>query len=132
MLRRAGLLLAAGCLVFALSQGVAATAAVPLLLAGTTLLVFGELKQAAGSWGLSLHLPPPGRQGEYQGVFALGRGLQEMVGPFLVTVLTVGQGRAGWVMLAALLLVAGLGCPLLARSAEASREVRVPRFAVAS
>lgn len=126
MLRRAGLLLAASCLVFALSQGAAAGLAAGILLAGTALLVFGELSQSAGSWGLSLHLPPPGRQGEYQGVFALGRGLQQTVGPFVVTTLAVGQGRVGWLVLAALLLLAGLACPPLARSAEAARESRQP------
>ncbi|WP_354638572.1 MFS transporter [Kitasatospora camelliae] len=118
MLRRSGLLLAGCCLVFALTQGASAAVAVPLLLIGTAVLVLGELSQAAGSWGLSLHLPPPGKQGEYQGVFALGRGLQQTAGPYLVTVLAVGQGRLGWIALAGLLLAAGLACPPLARSAE--------------
>ncbi|WP_329549048.1 MFS transporter [Streptomyces sp. NBC_01356] len=121
MLRRSGLLLAACCLVFAVTQDIPAVVAVPLLLVGTAVLVLGELSQAAGSWGLSLHLPPEGKQGEYQGVFALGRGLQQTAGPFLVTALAVGQGRLGWMILAAVLLLAGLACPPLARSAEAAK-----------
>ncbi|MFJ3660014.1 MFS transporter [Streptomyces sp. NPDC090119] len=121
-LRRSGVLLAACCLVFALTENVSAVVAVPLLLVGTAVLVLGELSQAAGSWGLSLHLPPAGRQGEYQGVFALGRGLQQTAGPFLVTALAVGQGRIGWVLLATLLLFAGLACPPLARAAEAAKQ----------
>lgn len=121
LLRRSGILLAVCCLVFALTQGTGALVAVPLLLLGTAVLVLGELGQAAGSWGLSLHLPPPGRQGEYQGVFALGRGLQQTAGPYLVTVLAVGQGRLGWTALAVLLLLAGLACPPLARAAEKAR-----------
>ncbi|MFD9502006.1 MFS transporter [Streptomyces sp. NPDC060035] len=120
MLRRSGLLLAACCLVFALTEDVTAAVAVPLLLVGTAVLVLGELSQAAGSWGLSLHLPPPGKQGEYQGVFALGRGLQQTAGPFLVTALAVGQGRIGWAILAAVLLLAGLACPPLTRAAQAA------------
>ncbi|MCX4976600.1 MFS transporter [Streptomyces sp. NBC_00620] len=121
MLRRSGLLLAACCLVFAVTQDIPAVVAVPLLLVGTAVLVLGELSQAAGSWGLSLHLPPEGKQGEYQGVFALGRGLQQTAGPFLVTALAVGQGRLGWMILAAVLLLAGLACPPLTRSAEAAK-----------
>nr|WP_239149105.1 MFS transporter [Streptomyces sp. SID12501] len=120
MLRRSGLLLAGCCLVFALTQDASALVAVPLLVLGTVVLVLGELSQSAGSWGLSLHLPPPGKQGEYQGVFALGRGLQQTAGPFLVTALAVGQGRVGWAVLAVLLLLAGLACPPLTRAAEAA------------
>lgn len=122
LLRRSGVLLAVCCLLFALTQDADAWIAVPLLLIGTAVLVLGELGQAAGSWGLSLHLPPPGRQGEYQGVFALGRGLQQTAGPYLVTALAVHQGRLGWAVLAALLLVAGLACPPLTRAAEKTRE----------
>jgi MFS family permease len=122
LLRRSGVLLAVCCLLFALTQDADAWVAVPLLLIGTAVLVLGELGQAAGSWGLSLHLPPPGRQGEYQGVFALGRGLQQTAGPYLVTALAVHQGRLGWAVLAALLLVAGLACPPLTRAAEKTRE----------
>ncbi|CAM5370831.1 MFS transporter OS=Streptomyces alboniger OX=132473 GN=CP975_11010 PE=4 SV=1 [Streptomyces alboniger] len=122
LLRRSGVLLAVCCLLFALTQDADAWVAVPLLLIGTAVLVLGELGQAAGSWGLSLHLPPPGRQGEYQGVFALGRGFQQTAGPYLVTALAVHQGRLGWVVLAALLLVAGLACPPLTRAAERTRE----------
>ncbi|WP_052425124.1 MFS transporter [Streptomyces fulvoviolaceus] len=122
LLRRSGVLLAVCCLLFALTQDAGALVAVPLLLLGTAVLVLGELGQAAGSWGLSLHLPPPGRQGEYQGVFALGRGLQQTVGPYLVTALAVTQGRVGWAVLAVLLLLAGLACPPLTRAAEKARE----------
>jgi hypothetical protein len=56
--------------------------------------------------GLVLHLPPP-QQGEYQGVFALGRGL-------------------GLSLPAALFLLAGLASVPLARSAERSAQARVP------
>ncbi|WP_157756717.1 MFS transporter [Plantactinospora sp. KBS50] len=118
ILTRSGLALALACLVFATSQGAGATLAVPLLLLGTVVLVVGELSQAAGSWGLALHLPPPGRQGEYQGVFALGRGLQQTIGPFVVTFLAVGLGWSGWLVLAGLLALAGLACPPLTRAAQ--------------
>ncbi|GAA3611865.1 MFS transporter [Kineosporia mesophila] len=118
MLRRSGLVLAVSCAIFATTQGASAVVAIPLLLIGTAVLVWGELSQAAGSWGLALHLPPPGKQGEYQGVFALGRGLQQTTGPAVVTFLAVTQGWWGWLVLGALLAVCGIACPPLARSAE--------------
>jgi MFS family permease len=127
MLRRSGTLLAGCCLVFALTQHAGAFVAVPLLLVGAVVLVLGEISQAAGAFGLSLHLPPPGRQGEYQGVFALGRGLQQTVGPVVVTTLAVGLGRTGWVVLAALFLVTGLVVVPLARSAEKAVQARTPQ-----
>ena len=106
--RRAGLLLAAACVVFAVSEDRAVWLVILLLLAGSVVLVFGELAQAAGSYALSFELPPPGRQGEYQGVFALGRGFQQFAGPVLVTSLAVGLGALGWLVLAALFVVLGL------------------------
>ncbi|GGN85422.1 MFS transporter [Actinoplanes lobatus] len=123
LLRRAGALLALCCAIFAFTGDLPMVPAVLALVAGTAVLVLGELGQAAGGWGLSLHLPPPGRQGEYQGVFALGRGLQQTAGPFLVTVLAIDHGRTGWLALAAVLLVAGLLCPPI--TAAAQRRTRV-------
>lgn len=113
MLRRAGVLLGASCLVFALTEGTGALVSIPLLVAGAAILGIGEVSHAAGSFGLSLHMPPPQRQGEYQGVFALGRGLQRTAGPALIAMLVTGFGRAGWSLLAALFLLAGgLSVPL--------------------
>jgi hypothetical protein len=118
--RRGGLVLAAGCLVFAASQGAGAVRGTAIMLAGTLVLAVGEIFQAAGGWGLSFLLPPPGRQGEYQGVFALGRGIQQIVGPTLVTSLLVGVGAVGWLVLAALFTTIGLAAvPLVARADRA-------------
>jgi len=125
-LRRSGILFAACCLLFALTQHTGPLAAVPLLLGGTLVLVLGEISHATGAFGLSLHLPPPKRLGEYQGVFALGRGLQRTAGPILVTTLVIGMGRTGWALMAALLLLAGLVSVPLTRSAENAIRVRIP------
>ncbi|MFD5467863.1 MFS transporter [Kitasatospora sp. NPDC127059] len=108
LLVRAGVLLAAACGLFALSGGGGAVRATVFLVPALIALTLGELAQASGSWGLAFALPPPGRMGEYQGVFALARGLQQFLGPALVTVLTTGLGGAGWLVLGALFLVTGL------------------------
>jgi hypothetical protein len=79
------------------------------------LLVLGELAQSAGGYALSFELPPPGQEGAYQGVFALGRGLQQFAGPALVTALAVGLGPAGWMVLACHFIVLALLCvPVIA------------------
>lgn len=110
---RAGVLLALACPVLALSAFGPAPVATAVLLAGVVVLGFGELAQSAGSWGISFGLPPADRMGEYQGVFGLGRGVQQFLGPALVTSLTVGLGTAGWLVLAAVFLAAGLASKVL-------------------
>ncbi|AKJ10259.1 hypothetical protein ABB07_09600 [Streptomyces incarnatus] len=108
LLLRAGLLMALACCLFAGAGGAATTWAVALLVVGTVVMTLGELAQSAGGWGLSFTLPPEGRMGEYQGVFGLGRGLQQFFGPALVIMLPLGMGTAGWLLLAAVFLVSGL------------------------
>lgn len=108
--RRAGMLLAAGCAVCALSQGQQARGAVPILVLGAAALALGEIMQSAGAWGLSFELPPSGRQAEYQSVFALGRAVQQFVGPALVTSVLIGGGRVGWLLLALMFVVLGVLC----------------------
>ncbi|GIE99771.1 MFS transporter [Paractinoplanes rishiriensis] len=117
LVRRSGLLLAAGCTVCAAgSLGGAAVAAGGLLL-GTAILAIGEIWQSAGAWGLSFELPPPDRLAEYQSVFGLGRAVGQFAGPALVTALLVGVGPPGWLVLAALFGLAGAGCAWLVRPA---------------
>jgi MFS family permease len=105
--RRAGLVLAAGCVVCATSQADGPVLSTALLVAGTVVLCAGELYQSAGGWGLSFELPPPGSQGEYQAVFGLGRSVQQFVGPALVTSLVVGVGAAGWLVMGLMFLAVG-------------------------
>jgi MFS family permease len=115
LLRRSGLLLAGACVVYAASNWGNALIAGLVLVAGSVLLVLGELAQSAGGYALSFELPPPGQEGAYQGVFALGRGLQQFAGPALVTALAVGLGPAGWMVLACLFIVLALLCvPVIA------------------
>ncbi|WP_330308535.1 MULTISPECIES: MFS transporter [unclassified Streptomyces] len=121
MLRWAGWSLGASCLVFALSAGHGTLLDSAALLGGALVLVLGELYQASAGWGLSFGLAPPGRQGEYQAVFSLGRGLQQFAGPWLMTSLIVGAAVTGWVVLAALFVLLGLAGPPLVRGLEKSR-----------
>ncbi|WP_250301011.1 MFS transporter [Streptomyces sp. A 4/2] len=121
MLRRAGWLLGASCLVFALSGNHGRLFDSAVLLGGVLILACGELYQASAGWGLSFGLARPDRQGEYQAVFSLGRGLQQFTGPWLMTSLIVGAAVTGWLVLAALFILLGLCAPPLVRDLEKAR-----------
>ncbi|MFC5827765.1 MFS transporter [Nonomuraea insulae] len=103
----AGILLGAACAVAAVSGSVVTAAAGWALAVACLLLVAGELLQTAGSFTLSFELPPPGRQGEHQGIFSLRKGLRQTAGPALVTWLVAGLGGIGWLALAVLFVVLG-------------------------
>lgn len=111
--RRSGLVLAGCCLVYAVSQYTDIWLTIVLLFAGTLVLTWGELMQAAGAYGLAFTLPPAGRQGEYQGVFALGRGLQSFLGPIVITSTVIAWGLQGWLVLAVIFVVAGFLSPVV-------------------
>lgn len=116
--RRSGVILLVSCLIFAGTAIAPRVWVVPLIVLAAIVMVFGEVYQAAGSWGISFELPPPGRQGEYQGVFALGRGLQQFVGPVLVTALVIDMGATGWIILGVMFGAVGALCVPLVRAAE--------------
>jgi hypothetical protein len=119
----AGSALAASCLVFALTNGLGGAPAVALLLAGGVLHVAGELLFVASSWGLSIPLMPPDAAGQYQGMFATGEATAQMLAPALMTTLVAGWGQPGWLVLAALFVLATVPALPVTRSALAQRRV---------
>ena len=117
-LRRAGVVLAVACVIFALSGSVSAPVAVTLLLVATLVHVTGELLQSAGGWAVSFGLAPEDRQGEYQGLFSTGFAATSMLAPAVLTALCVTWGWPGWLVLGAVFVAAGVGMVPLARRAE--------------
>lgn len=86
-----------------------------LLALGGTVHVLGELKQAAGSWGIGFGLPPESAQGQYQAVWGLGFSLNSMISPIALTALCISLGVPGWLILGGLIAVTGiLAVPLTA------------------
>lgn len=114
-LRTSGVLLAACCALYALAAGQPSWVAAVVLLAGGAVHVFGELLQSAGSWALAFDLAPEHAHGQYQGVFNMSIQLGGVLTPMVGTALVMGAGWPGWVVLAALLLGAGLAAPVVAR-----------------
>ncbi|MEU3426736.1 MFS transporter [Streptomyces gardneri] len=119
--RRAGAAFLASCGLVSLSAGVPAWAAVALLLTAVVVHTVGELWHSAGGFEVSFALAPRHATGQYLGVFGLGAGLSEAIGPGLLIALCITWGRPGWFVVGALFALAGLLTPLAVRRAEASR-----------
>nr|AKA59384.1 membrane transport protein [uncultured bacterium AB_9] len=125
-MRRSGVMFFLACVVISWASGVPAWAAAALLLAGVAVHSVGELWQAAGGFELSNVLAPKHATGQYLGVFGIGMGLAESVGPLLLTSLCIAWGRPGWYVVGALLVSAGLIVPPVVAWA-ARTPPRVPR-----
>jgi MFS family permease len=118
---RSGIVLAACCALFAASAGQPVWLAFALLLAGTVVHVLGEMLHSAGAWSLSYGLAPEHVHGQYQGLFEMSTKLGTTVAPLAITLVLAGMNAMGWVVCAAVFLVAGyLSIPLV-RWAERTR-----------
>lgn len=128
--RFGALFLAVACVVFASSAHVSALFASLLLAAGALVHVMGEIRQAAGSWGISFGLASEHAQGQYQGTYAMGTDLGKMVAPAVLTWLAIQHGTAGWLAMAVGFAVVGSAVPFVV--AWANRHRRVPQLAPAT
>ncbi|MFG1910095.1 MFS transporter [Kribbella sp. NPDC048928] len=116
--RKAGVLLAITCVGLALTDVTSGVVTIGLLIAAALAHVLGEMLQSAGGWGISFELAPPGAQGQYQGAYAMGHQVGDLVAPLLVTTVAVSWGWPGWLLTAGLFLVAGLFVPVVVQEPE--------------
>jgi MFS family permease len=124
--RRAGLIIAAACgLYAAAAYGQPLLAAVILLVAGVAHTI-GELWNEAGSWGLAFELADPGAPGAYQGVSQAGVAIGGMLAPAVVTATALQHGAAGWAVLAVIFVIAGVSTEFLARVASPRAATTLP------
>jgi hypothetical protein len=123
--RRAGVLLALSCLVYAAAGGTGAWVAVAVLVVGGIVQTFGEMLSAAAGWTLSYDLARPDVPGAYQGVFTGGFAAGQMLSPLVITVTAIHLGRPGWVILAVIFAVAGTALVPVSRWAIRTRTVSV-------
>ncbi|WP_410814050.1 MFS transporter [Micromonospora sp. 067-2] len=125
-MRRAGLVLAVGMVLWATTAVVPTGAAVGLLLGGTVVYTLGDLWHASAGAALAYDLAAPDVVGAYQGVDGLLAGLARAAGPALLTWLVLDGGQVGWWALAGLLALTGLAVPPLTRRAVGSRAADQP------
>ena len=89
-----------------------------LVWVGHVTVTGAELFQSAGDWGLQAELSDPARRGEYQGVTQLGYTLGSVWAPAVYTFLAMEWGPSGWLVIAAIVVVAAIGIHPAARAAE--------------
>ncbi|MFC4044982.1 MFS transporter [Dactylosporangium siamense] len=116
--RRAGVAFLAACALISLTAKLPGWAAAVMLVAAAVVHTVGELWHAAGGFELSFALAPDWATGQYLGVFGLGAGIAEAVGPGLLIWLCITWGRPGWYVVGALFLVTGLVMPAAVRLAH--------------
>ncbi|KRV49145.1 MFS transporter [Wenjunlia vitaminophila] len=120
--RTGSLCLGVACVVFALSGGASSSVlACALLLLGALAHVLGEIRQSAGSWGMSFGLAPEDAQGQYQGTYAMGTDMGKMIAPALLTWLAIEHGTVGWMVMAVGFALVGASMPLLVGWAQRGR-----------
>ncbi|MFJ9058384.1 MFS transporter [Streptomyces sp. NPDC102409] len=120
---RAGISLAACCLLLGAAPGLPVVLAVVVLLLAMIALTGGELWQSAGGWGGSYLLAPTGQEGVYLSVFWLGVAVQQIAAPIAVS-LIVTVGSSGWIALAVVFAAAGFAAPAIGRWAQTQAAAR--------
>ncbi|OLR94648.1 MFS transporter [Actinokineospora bangkokensis] len=113
---RAGLALAACCLLVMTTGATAPVLTVALVLAATTAMTIGEIYQGVGAWGLSFALSPPDRRGYFLSVYNLGQTGAMIIGPWLVTSAVLPSGALGWAAAAGAFALVGVAVVAAART----------------
>ncbi|MEU2393832.1 MFS transporter [Streptomyces sp. NPDC007369] len=124
--RRSGVAFLASCALVSLAAGVPAWAAAALLAGAVAVHTLGELWHAAAGFEVSFALAPERATGQYLGVFGLGAGLSEALGPGLLIALCITWGRPGWYVVGAMFALTGLAAPFAVRWAQRGRRSAAP------
>ncbi|MER6067848.1 MFS transporter [Streptomyces sp. NPDC001817] len=120
-LLRAGLTFLVACGLMAAAAGPGSWYAVGLLSLGVVVYTVGELWHSAAGTEISYQLAAPQAQGQYLGVFGIGMGIADAIGPVLLVTLCIGWGVAGWFVVGGALALLGLLSPAAVRWAERHR-----------
>ena len=116
--RLAGAVLIVSCVLFALAANRSSDVATLLLVGAVVALTLGELLASTTEWSMSFSLARDEIRGRYLAFFSMGSGLQQAIGPAIVTALITAVGGWGWLALAAALGAAGLAGSAIARRAR--------------
>ncbi|MEU6535263.1 MFS transporter [Streptomyces sp. NPDC047000] len=119
--RRAGVAFLLATALIAVAGGAPGWIAVLVVVLGVVVHTMGELWHAAASFELSFGLAPEHAQGQYSGLFAIGQGLSNAIGPPLLGVVCLGWGEPGWLVIGVLFLVVGQVVPLVVKWSDRTR-----------
>ena len=105
--QQASFYVAIASVIYAFSHGVNAVLASAIMLLGMCVHIAGELYGSNGAWMIAMELADDRRQGVYQGIWSMGFGLTDMIGPPILVALVIGMGQPGWFILALWFLIVG-------------------------
>ncbi len=108
----------ASCLVVLVTHSTVGWVTILLVWLGHVTVTGAELFQSAGSWGFQSELSDPGRRGEYQGVNRVGSAMGTLWAPAAYTWLAMNLHAVGWLVIAAVVVVATMGLGPSVRRAE--------------
>ncbi|WP_406199168.1 MFS transporter [Streptomyces sp. NBC_01017] len=110
----------ASCVIIMFTDGSVEWLTVALVWLAHVVLTGAELFQAAAGWGFTALLSDPARRGEYQGVNQVGQTIGNVWAPAAYTYLALNWHMAGWLTIAAIVVLAAVVTPSVARAAERS------------
>ena len=116
--RRGALFFVLSCGIVMVTHDTVGWVTIALVWIGHVTVTGAELFHSAGEWGLQAELSDPARRGEYQGVSQLGYTVGSVWAPAAYTFLAMEWGTEGWLLIAAIVLVAAIGIHPAARAAE--------------
>ncbi len=116
----------ASCLITLYTHDTVGWVTIALVWLGHVTVTGAELYLSAASWSFEAELMDPRRRGEYQGAAELSGTLGRVWAPALYTFLAISWGELGWLVIAAIILVAAAGLHRSARTAQAFLEQHSP------
>jgi len=116
--RRGAVCFVLSCVIVLVTHDTTGWLTIALVWLGHVTVTGSELFQSAGQWGIQSELSDPRRRGEYQGVAQLGYTLGTVWAPAAYTFLAMSWGAVGWILIAAIIVVALVGVHPAARAAE--------------
>ena len=109
---------AAACLITLLSHSTAGFLAALLVWLGHVAVTGAELAIGSGNWAFQAQLMDPQRRGEYGGMGEVAGTLASFWAPALYTFLVMHWGAPGWLLIAAIVVLAGFALRPSAHAAE--------------
>ncbi|WP_234410780.1 MFS transporter [Nocardioides terrigena] len=106
------------CLIVLVTHDTLGWVTILLVWVGHVTVTGAELFQSAGSWGYQSELTDPDQRAEYQGAAHIGHTAGSVWAPALFTWLAMEHGTTGWLVIAAIVLVATATMRTTSRSAE--------------
>jgi MFS family permease len=113
------------CLITMLTHETVGWLTIALVWLGHVTVTGAELAISGASWMFQSDLMDPQRRGEYQGVGDVFRALGSRWSPALYTWLAISVGEVGWLVIAAIIVVAALG---LGRSTQVAHRFALQHF----